>query len=1030
MPEVASRRHLELVVAGRARGARRRRTRRSTTSTASRSRRAPGLIGALLVGLAAAKALAWSRRLPLVPVDHLARPRRLALPPAGRRSSRRSSACSRAAATRCSLDVHAHTRAARPRLDARRRGRRGLRQGRAPARARLPGRRASSTGSRATATPTAYDFPVARVPGLDFSFSGLKTALLYATRDLAPEELERRAGRPRGLLPAGDRPGARRPRPGGCARRARPDRRRRRRRGELGAPGGPRRRRARAARAHDRQRRDDRLGGTLPGARPVPRLSWARCVRLALSRGMRCCWRSSRSRRRPSCSRPAARARARRRRPPTSAAGWRGLVGSRPRVALGQRVIVVLKTPSLAQRVAAAGGIVGTRRERAWTNSVARIAEAPRSRGSRCRASPCIPTTASRACSTASPRSSTRARSRSSSATTTSPASIPVRVAYPASISTRVLSRADFGPLSATGRSRRVRASTDAASRSRCSTPASIRRVPYLRGRVQHGIDVIGGNAGALAAVKPDDPTQLERHGTQMAGLLVGAGGPAGLAGVATGASVLPIRVAGWQPDALGHWAIYARSDQIIAGLERAVDPNDDGDAHDAARVALVALAEPFAAFADGPGGTRGRRRARPRHARRRARRQRRPRRRRLRRHRRAGRRAGGAHGRRGRRAHADRQRAHRRARRARDAARRHACRSPAPCGRRTARPELAVPRGTIARHAAHRAAAHRLLHAHGRQRRRRARRARADRARRRRRQQRAPRRQEPRRSCSTAAARRCRPAASASTRRSRCRSSRSRRAQRVPRSRGSRAASASPSRSAAARSVQNAEQGRVASFSSSGLAFDGRVKPDLVAPGVGLATSDPGANADGSPRFVTVNGSSAAAATVAGAAALLAQARPSLGASALAGLLVGTAAAAADRPGHRTREQGSSTSARRPPARSPRRRRRSRSGARPARAGASRPRSRVTNLSTRTLQLDARRAHAGRRRRRGRLPAQPEAASRSQQGKSVLVRLNAITASAPSGNATADGSVSSSCAAAAGSACRGRSPSAATTST
>src|SRR5437763_13229304 len=31
----------------------------------------PGLIGALLVGLSAAKALAWSRGLPLVPVDHL-----------------------------------------------------------------------------------------------------------------------------------------------------------------------------------------------------------------------------------------------------------------------------------------------------------------------------------------------------------------------------------------------------------------------------------------------------------------------------------------------------------------------------------------------------------------------------------------------------------------------------------------------------------------------------------------------------------------------------------------------------------------------------------------------------------------------------------------------------------------------------------------------------------------------------------------------------------------------------------------------
>ena len=40
--------------------------------------------------------------------------------------------------------------------------------------------------------PDAFRFPVARVPGLDFSFSGLKTALLYAVRDLAPDTLERR----------------------------------------------------------------------------------------------------------------------------------------------------------------------------------------------------------------------------------------------------------------------------------------------------------------------------------------------------------------------------------------------------------------------------------------------------------------------------------------------------------------------------------------------------------------------------------------------------------------------------------------------------------------------------------------------------------------------------------------------------------------------------------------------------------------------------------------------------------------------
>ena len=66
-----------------------------------------------------------------------------------------------------------------------------------------------------------------------------------------------------------------------------------------------------------------------------------------------------------------------------------------------------------------------------------------------------------------------------------------------------------------------------------------------------------------------------------------------------------------------------------------------------------------------------------------------------------------------------------------------------------------------------------------------------------------------------------------------------------------------------------------VAGFSSGGLSFDGRVKPDIVAPGVGLATFDP--SADGSPRYSTVSGSSAAAAVAAGAAALVSQARNGL---------------------------------------------------------------------------------------------------------------------------------------------------------
>src|SRR5207247_7935012 len=76
--------------------------------------------------------------------------------------------------------------------------------------------------------------------------------------------------------------------------------------------------------------------------------------------------------------------------------------------------------------------------------------------------------------------------------------------------------------------------------------------------------------------------------------------------------------------------------------------------------------------------------------------------------------------------------------------------------------------------------------------------------------------------------------------------------------------------------------------FSSWGLAFDGSVKPELLAPGVGLGTAEPGRSPDGRHAFGAVSGSSAAAAVVAGAAALLAEARPGATAEQLRALLVG----------------------------------------------------------------------------------------------------------------------------------------------
>ena len=64
VPEIASRRHLELIVPVLEEA-----LTEEPTAIAVTTR--PGLIGALLVGVSAAKALAWARRLPLIPVNHL-----------------------------------------------------------------------------------------------------------------------------------------------------------------------------------------------------------------------------------------------------------------------------------------------------------------------------------------------------------------------------------------------------------------------------------------------------------------------------------------------------------------------------------------------------------------------------------------------------------------------------------------------------------------------------------------------------------------------------------------------------------------------------------------------------------------------------------------------------------------------------------------------------------------------------------------------------------------------------------------------
>src|SRR5919199_3386737 len=286
---------------------------------------------------------------------------------------------------------------------------------------------------------------------------------------------------------------------------------------------------------------------------------------------------------------------------PRVVSSWQGLAGGpRPRVAVGQRMLVVLRSPSLADRVERAGGTATDAQERRWTSAALAAQNLLISRLGLQGVRVVTEFRYTRVLNGFSAPLGAQAIALLERAPEVAGV-YQVRAAYPAALSSKELRKALFQP----GSGHRIEVSLPGYD-GRGVTVALLdtgvdRAQPFLRGRVLQGVDIVGGNEYALAVPKPDDPTQLEQHGTQMAGLVVGAGGPYGLSGVATGASILPIRVAGWQQDAAGGWSIYARGDQLVAGLESAVDPNGDGDAHDAARIALVALAEPYAAFADDP---------------------------------------------------------------------------------------------------------------------------------------------------------------------------------------------------------------------------------------------------------------------------------------------------------------------------------------------------------------------------------------------------------------------------------------------
>ena len=197
VPEVASRHHLELVLPV----IREALDGHEIDSVAVTQ--GPGLIGALLVGLSAAKALAWAWQLPLVPVDHLQ----------GHVASLYLEPDPLEPPFVCLLASGGHTLL----LDVQERGSftiLGSTLDDAAGEAFDKGARLLGLGYPGGAEidrlagegdPEAFDFPVARVPGLDFSFSGVKTALLYEVRgrdDLEERKADLAAGYQRAIVKA------------------------------------------------------------------------------------------------------------------------------------------------------------------------------------------------------------------------------------------------------------------------------------------------------------------------------------------------------------------------------------------------------------------------------------------------------------------------------------------------------------------------------------------------------------------------------------------------------------------------------------------------------------------------------------------------------------------------------------------------------------------------------------------------------------------------------------------------------------
>ena len=110
-------------------------------------------------------------------------------------------------------------------------------------------------------------------------------------------------------------------------------------------------------------------------------------------------------------------------------------------------------------------------------------------------------------------------------------------------------------------------------------------------GAAGEGYDAVDRDDDPAAGADPRDPGRRERSGELLSALLA-----------ARGVTARPLRVSALRAaPGLAGVEEFARTDELLDGLEHAVDPDGDGNPADRVAVVLVGVSAPYAGFRDAP---------------------------------------------------------------------------------------------------------------------------------------------------------------------------------------------------------------------------------------------------------------------------------------------------------------------------------------------------------------------------------------------------------------------------------------------